>query len=89
MVLFQQELSFFAFNPANIHTIRYNVFNLIKWGFSYSDLKNMPLDEFYEYIKLYNEEIERKNREVDRLNEPVIQERKKTIGEILPGASKL
>jgi len=49
----------------------------------------MPLDEFYEYIKLYNEEIERKNREVDRLNEPVIQERKKTIGEILPGASKL
>lgn len=80
-------LSFFAFSPENIHNVRYNLFYLIDWGFSYSDLVSMPLDEFYEYIELLNKHRKKEN---EKISEPaMVPERPKTIGEVIPGRSKL
>lgn len=80
-------MSFFAFSPENIHNVRYNLFYLIDWGFAYSDLVSMPLDEFYEYIELLNKHRKKENESVPQNN--FVQERPKTIGEVIPGRSKI
>lgn len=92
MILLIQELSlsglsFFVFNPENIHNLRYNLFYLIEWGFTYSDLISMPLEEFYEYIELLNKH--RKREKETPVESNMAQERQKTIGEVIPGRSKI
>ena len=82
-------MSFFAFSPENIHNVRYNLFYLIDWGFAYSDLVSMPLDEFYEYIELLNKHRKKENDYVTKEQTPNIPDRPKTIGEVIPGRSKL
>jgi hypothetical protein len=79
-------LSFFAFNPANIHNLRYNVFYLIDWGFDYQSLRNMPLEEFYEYIELLNKQRKRENDAMNNKSGASIQnEGPKMVGDNLPG----
>lgn len=58
---------------------------MVKWGFSYSDLKNMPLDEFFEYTKLIEEHFKEEERRMKEGNggEPQKQD-PKPIGRTLP-----
>ena len=37
---------------------------MVDWGFDYQALKEMPIDEFYEYIRLLNEEAERRSNQM-------------------------
>ena len=53
--------SSFAFDPENIHSIREKILYLVKWGFPYSDVRNIPLDEVNEHIENINEYYKRKN----------------------------
>lgn len=62
---------------------------MIDWGFSYGDLVSMPLDEFYEYIELLNKHRKKENDYVTKEQTPNIPDRPKTIGEVIPGRSKL
>jgi hypothetical protein len=54
--------SFFVHAESNLSKIRNNNFVLIKHGFRLEELKSMPLDEFYDYIQLYNRMAEEKNK---------------------------
>lgn len=57
--------------------------HLVKWGFSYSDIRNIPLDEVDEYIKLINEYYEeRKRQQTEGL--PSSPDEPKTIGQLNP-----
>jgi hypothetical protein len=61
---------------------------MVKWGFSYGDLKNMPLHEFFEYIDLikeYNEdqEAQRKAQETGQID---AGDAPKSIGMVNPAA---
>ena len=78
-------LTFFAFEPNNIHNIRFKKLHLVKWGFAYSDIRNIPIDEVDEYIKLINEfyEQRKKQAEVGASGPP---DDPKTIGQINPSA---
>ena len=75
--------SFFAFEPDNIHNIRFKMLHLIKWGFPYSDLRRIPLDEIDEYIKLINEYYEQQ-RTAQNSGASGPPEDPKSIGQINP-----
>lgn len=52
--------NFFAFSPSNIKNIRQKICYLVKWGFSYSDVKNIPIDEIDDFVGIINEYYEAK-----------------------------
>ncbi len=57
--------------------------HLVKWGFSYSDIRNIPLDEVDEYIKLINEYYEERKRQSEGISGNVPDD-PKTIGQLNP-----
>lgn len=55
------------FEENRIHDIRWNIYSLVKTGFSREECYNMPIGEFSEYIRIINREIE-KQEEADNSN---------------------
>jgi len=56
--------------------------HLVKWGFPYSDVRNIPLDEVDEYIRLINEYYEQKIKQQEGV--PSVSDDPKTIGQLNP-----
>ena len=88
LVLYQWDLSFFAFSPKNIKNIRQTIFYLIDWGFSYEALVQMPIEEFLDYSNLlYKHKRDRGDAEEEVLNESSAGQKKpdgKSIGQVIP-----
>lgn len=57
--------------------------HLVKWGFPYSDVRNIPLDEVDEYIRLINEYHEQKRKQQEQ-GAPSVSDDPKTIGQLNP-----
>lgn len=47
---------------------------LIKHGFSLEELKNMPIHEYYAYVKLYNEEQKERQRKQNQSGNQMSQD---------------
>jgi len=62
-------LNFFVFSPKNIGQIREAVFYLVKWGFNYETLMQVPMDEFMDYIQLLADYNERKKNAMEDTEE--------------------
>lgn len=58
--------------------------HLVKWGFPYSDIRNIPLDEVDEYIQLINEYYENKKRQALEGNNTSMNDEPKSIGQLNP-----
>lgn len=58
--------------------------HLVKWGFPYRDIRNIPLDEVDEYIKLINDYYEKRKQAESGASGPPNDP--KTIGQINPAA---
>lgn len=71
--------NFFAYNQSNHYNIRQKILFLVKWGFPYSDIRNIPLDELSDYIKMINEYYEEKRR-VESGGEPSSPSEPRPIG---------
>jgi len=59
-------LIFFGFNEENLTRIQESFFYLIKWGFSYSDLKDIPVFEYNKYVSLLNNYYKEKKEAADK-----------------------
>lgn len=78
-------MSFFAFNPNNIRNLRFNIFYLIDWGFDYQSLRDMPLDEFYEYITLLNDHRKKENDIKNNQNSSSLNNEPRMVSDNIPG----
>lgn len=57
---------------------------MVEWGFDYQSLKNMPVDEFYDYIKLLNETSERRAKEAKGKPQDQADDQPNPIGKVVP-----
>lgn len=58
-------LTFFAYpNEESVEALYHNIFYLVDWGFSYTELMNMPISRFRKYVDMLIESRKKENANV-------------------------
>jgi len=64
-----------------------NLFHLINWGFDYSDLMNMEITEFREFVNLLIENNKKEEAETKASANKSSNKEQKSIGQVIPRKS--
>ena len=59
---------------------------MVKWGFEYDSISNMPLDEYYDFLELMNKhnDEERKASSGGGSDQAPVRQEAKPIGSVAP-----
>lgn len=78
--------SFFAYESLEtISLTRRNMFYLVNWGFTYTELMTMPLPQLTEFINLLIKERKRENGANEEEQDTVMREKIHTFDSIFRG----